>query len=45
MVKKHVKPRKMGDQGGIIDAEGAMYASKVMVHLPPPLQQADPCRP
>ena len=22
MVHKHVKPRKMGDQGGIVDAEG-----------------------
>ena len=26
MVTKHVKPRKMGDQGGIVKAEGAMYA-------------------
>lgn len=34
MVKKHVKPRKMGDPGGIIEAEGAMYASKVMVICP-----------
>ena len=34
MVKKHVKPRKMGDQGGIISAEGALYASKVMVVCP-----------
>ena len=33
-VKKHVKPRKMGDPGGIISAEGAMYASKVMVICP-----------
>ena len=32
MVKKHVKPRKMGDPGGIISAEGAMYASKVMLY-------------
>ena len=29
MVKKHVKPRKQGDKGGIIEAEAAMYASKV----------------
>ena len=29
MVSKHVKPRKMGEQGGIVKAEGAMYASKV----------------
>ena len=34
MVKKHVKPKKMGDQGGIINAEGAMYTSKVMVICP-----------
>ena len=34
MVKKHVKPRKMGDPGGIISAEGAMYACKVMVICP-----------
>jgi large subunit ribosomal protein L24 len=31
MVTKHVKPRKMGQQGGIVKAEGAMYASKVMI--------------
>jgi large subunit ribosomal protein L24 len=30
-VTKHVKPKKMGQQGGIVKAEGAMYASKVMV--------------
>ena len=34
MVSKHVKPRKMGEQGGIIKAEGAMYASKVMLVCP-----------
>ena len=34
LVKKHVKPRKMGDQGGIIEAEGAMYACKVQVVCP-----------
>ena len=34
LVKKHVKPRKMGDPGGIIEAEGAMYASKVQVICP-----------
>ena len=32
MVKKHVKPRKMGDAGGIIEAEGALYASKVALY-------------
>ena len=34
MVKKHVKPRKMGDPGGIVKAEGAMYAAKVMLVCP-----------
>ena len=31
LVSKHVKPRKMGEAGGIVKAEGAMYASKVQV--------------
>jgi large subunit ribosomal protein L24 len=34
MVKKHVKPRKMGDQGGIVEAESAIYASKVQIVCP-----------
>ena len=34
MVSKHVKPRKMGEQGGIVKAEGAMYASKVQLVCP-----------
>ena len=34
VVTRHTKPRKMGDPGGIISAEGAMYASKVMVVCP-----------
>ena len=34
LVKKHVKPRKMGDQGGIVEAESAIYASKVQVVCP-----------
>ena len=25
MVTKHVKPRRQGEQGGIVKAEGAMY--------------------
>ena len=29
MVSKHMKPRRMGETGGIVKAEGAMYASKV----------------
>ncbi|MDL2232869.1 50S ribosomal protein L24 [Ruminococcaceae bacterium OttesenSCG-928-L11] len=31
MVTKHVKPRKMGEAGGIVKAEGALYASKVQI--------------
>lgn len=34
MVKKHVKPRPPKENGGIIDAEGPMYASKVMISCP-----------
>jgi large subunit ribosomal protein L24 len=34
MVKKHVKPRQMGEPGGIIDAESAMYADKVQLVCP-----------
>ena len=34
IVKKHVKPRKAGDPSGIIETEGAIYASKVQVVCP-----------
>ena len=34
VMTKHVKPRKQGDAGGIVKAEGAMYASKVMLICP-----------
>ena len=34
MVSKHVKPRKMGEQGGILQAEGAMYSCKVQIVCP-----------
>ncbi len=34
MVTKHVKPKKMGQAGGIVKAEGAMYSSKVMLVCP-----------
>ena len=34
IVKKHVKPRKMGEQGGIIKAESALYADKVQLVCP-----------
>ena len=30
IVTRHVKPRKQGEEGGIVKVEGAMYASKVM---------------
>ncbi len=31
MVSKHVKPRKQGQEGGIVKTEGAMYACKVQL--------------
>ena len=34
MVSKHVKPRKMGEAGGIIKAESALYADKVQLICP-----------
>ncbi len=34
MIHKHVKPRKQGEEGGIIDAEGAIYACKVALYCP-----------
>lgn len=32
MVSKHVKPRRMGEQGGIVKAEGAFYACKAQIY-------------
>ena len=32
VISKHVKPRKEGEAGGIIKADGAMYASKVQIY-------------
>ena len=32
--KKHVKPRKQGEAGGILDVEGALYASKLALYCP-----------
>ena len=32
--KKHVKPRKQGDEGGIISVESAIHTSKVNVICP-----------
>jgi large subunit ribosomal protein L24 len=34
MVTCHVKPRKQGEEGGIVQREAAMYASKVQVVCP-----------
>ena len=32
VIHKHVKPRKQGEAGGIVDAEGAIHASKVALY-------------
>ena len=32
IIHKHVKPRKQGETGGIVDTEGAIYASKVALY-------------
>ena len=34
VIHKHVKPRKMGEAGGIIKAESALYADKVQLICP-----------
>ena len=34
IIHKHVKPRRQGEAGGIVDAEGAIYADKVAVVCP-----------
>ena len=34
IVSKHVKPRKMGEPGGILKAESALYADKVQLICP-----------
>ena len=34
VIHKHVKPRRQGETGGIVDAEGAFYASKVALYCP-----------
>lgn len=31
-VTKHVKPRRQGEQGGIVKAEGPLYACKVQMY-------------
>lgn len=32
IVKKHVKPRRMGETGGIVSVEAPVYASKVQIY-------------
>ena len=39
MVTKHVKPRRQGEQGGLLQAEVAMYASQGL-HIYPPCGRA-----
>ena len=34
IVSKHVKPRRQGQQGGIIKTEGPIYACKVQLYCP-----------
>ena len=34
MVTKHVKPRRQGEQGGLVKAEAPIYACKVMPVCP-----------
>ena len=34
IVTKHVKPRRMGETGGVVKAEGPLYACKVMPVCP-----------
>ena len=34
LVKKHVKPRKQGEAGGILTVEGAIRADKVALYCP-----------
>ena len=34
MVSRHTKPRKQGDEGGIIQKEAPLYACKVMLVCP-----------
>ncbi|MBQ8397953.1 MAG: 50S ribosomal protein L24 [Clostridia bacterium] len=32
VIHKHVKPRRQGETGGIVDAPAALYASKVQLY-------------
>ena len=39
LVTKHVKPRRQGEQGGLVKAEAPIYACKVMPVCPTSLQE------
>ena len=46
MVSRHTRPRKQGEEGGIIQKEGAIYACKVMrVRLSAPSATSPPALP
>ena len=34
IVTKHVRPRRQGEEGGLIKTEGAFYACKVQIYCP-----------
>ena len=34
IIHKHVKPRRQGETGSIVDTEGAIYACKVALYCP-----------
>lgn len=34
IVTKHVRPRRQGEEGGIVKVEGAFYACKAMIYCP-----------
>lgn len=34
MISKHIKPKRMGEAGGIVKAESALYACKVQIVCP-----------
>ena len=34
IITKHVKPRRMGETGGLVKAESALYADKVQLVCP-----------
>ena len=34
VVTKHIKPNRLGEQGGLVEVESALYASKVQLVCP-----------